>query len=100
MPAYMIVIATVTDREKFLEGYASAAAELVEKFGGHYIMRAQGAQVLEGDLDDQASVVISKWPDKAAALRFWNSPDYQAVKALRKDIATARVAIIEAPDMN
>lgn len=100
MPAYMIVFATVTDREKFLEGYAAAAAGLVEKFGGHYVMRAQGAQILEGDLDDKASVVISKWPDKASALRFWNSPEYQAVKKLREDIATARVAIIEAPAMS
>jgi len=34
MAAYMIVMATVTDREKFIEGYAPAAAALVEKFGG------------------------------------------------------------------
>ena len=60
-------------------------------------MRAPGAEILEGDLDAGSSVVISEWPDKAAALEFWNSDEYEAVKKLREGIADARVAIIEAP---
>lgn len=97
MAAYMIVFVTISDREKFISGYGQAAGELVEKFGGSYLVRAPGAEVLEGDLDEGSSVVISEWPDKAAALKFWNSDEYQQVKKLREGIAEARVAIVEAP---
>lgn len=97
MPAYMIVHATLTDRERFISGYAPAAAKLVAKFGGRYVLRAAGATVLEGDLDEGSSVVISEWSDKAAALRFWKSPEYADVKQLREGCAECRVTVIEAP---
>ena len=97
MAAYMIVFVTISDREKFIQGYGKAAGALVEKFGGRYLIRAPGAQVLEGDLDEGSSVVISEWPDKAAALKFWNSDEYKEAKKLREGIAEARVAIIEEP---
>ena len=100
MAAYMIVFVTISDREKFISGYGRAAGDLVEKFGGRYLIRAPGAVVLEGDLDAGSSVVVSEWPDKDAALRFWNSAEYQAVKKLREGIADARVAIVEAPSIN
>jgi uncharacterized protein (DUF1330 family) len=100
MAAYMIVFVKISDREKFISGYGRAAGELVEKYGGRYLVRAPGAEVLEGDLDDGSSVVISEWPDKDAALRFWNSDEYQEAKKLREGIADARVAIIEAPPGN
>jgi len=96
MPAYMIIHAKIHDREKFLKGYGAAAATLVEQFGGRYIMMASGAQVLEGNMDPDASVVISEWPDKASALRFWNSDEYAEVKKLRAGIADTRVVVIEA----
>lgn len=97
MAAYMIIFVTISDREKFISGYGRAAGELVEKFGGRYLVRASGADILEGDLDPGSSVVISEWPDKATALEFWKSDEYQTVKKLREGIADARVAIIEAP---
>ena len=97
MPAYMIVHAKIHDREKFIKGYGAAAAALVEQFGGRYIMMASGAEVLEGDMDPDASVVISEWPDKTSALNFWNSDEYAEVKKLRAGIADARVVVIEAP---
>lgn len=99
MPAYMIVHATLTDRKQFIAGYAPAAAALVEQFGGRYVLRAAGATVLEGDLDDKASVVISEWPDTETVLRFWNSPEYTAVKKLRDGCANCRVTVVEAPDI-
>jgi uncharacterized protein (DUF1330 family) len=95
----MIVIVSISDREKFLSGYAPDAAALVEKFGGRYVVRAPVAEVLEGDVRSGTSVVISEWPDKVAALEFWNSAEYQSVKALREGISDATVVVIEAPNI-
>lgn len=97
MPAYMIITATISDREKLINGYAKAAGALVSKFGGRYVMRGPAAQLLEGSFGDGASILISEWPDIAAAKRFWESLEYQEVKKLREGIADCQVLLIEAP---
>lgn len=95
MAAYMIVMAQVHDRDAFIAGYGRAAAALVGRFGGRYILRGPGARLLEGDFGDGASVVISEWPDAQAALAFWTSPEYAEVKKLRDDLADVQVVLIE-----
>ena len=100
MPAYMIVTARIADRDAFIAGYGATAGKLVEQFGGKYVLRGPGAELLEGDFGDGASMVISEWPDKAAALAFWNSPEYGAAKTLRQGVADCQVLLIEAAKIN
>jgi uncharacterized protein (DUF1330 family) len=104
MAAYMIVTAKIADRDAFINGYGMAAAALVAKFGGKYVLRGPGAQMLEGagsGIDfTGASMVISEWPDAAAAQAFWTSPEYADVKKLRAGIADCQVLLIEAPRIN
>jgi uncharacterized protein (DUF1330 family) len=95
MPAYMIVFAKINDRDAFLQGYAPAATRLVEKFGGKYLVRAQGAEVLEGSLEPGVSVVISEWPDRETIKRFWDSREYAQAKALREGVADVNVLIVD-----
>jgi uncharacterized protein (DUF1330 family) len=97
MPAYMIVTAKISDRERFISGYGQAAGALVAQFGGRYILMGPGADLLEGDFGEGASMVISEWPDKDTAKAFWNSPEYAEVKKLREGIADCQVLLIEAP---
>ncbi len=98
---YMIVTAAISDRDAFIQGYGKAAAALVTKYGGRYVMRGPGASLLEhpaiGAYGDGASMVISEWPDRDAAMRFWNSPDYAEAKKLRDGIADVQVLLIDAP---
>lgn len=97
MSAYMIVFARVNDRQRFVAEYAAPTAALIARFGGEYVVRAPGVEALEGGLFDGASTVISKWPDKAAIRRFWDSPEYQALKVARQPLAEAHVMIVEEP---
>ncbi len=99
MPAYMIVTAKIADRDAFIQGYGAAAGALVAKFGGKYVLRGPGAELLEGDFGDGASMVISEWPDKETAKRFWDSPEYGEAKKLREGIADCQVLLIEAPSI-
>ncbi len=96
MAAYLIVTAQVHDRQRFLAAYAQTAAALTARFGGEYVLRAPGAEVLEGE-HPGGSVVVSRWPDKAAALAFWNSPEYAEARRLREGIADCQVLVIEDP---
>ncbi len=99
MPAYMIVTAKIADRDAFIAGYGKRAAALVEQFGGKYVLRAPGAELLEGDFGQGASMVVSEWPDRAALDRFWNSPEYAEAKKLREGIAEVQVLAIEADSL-
>lgn len=99
MPAYMIITAKVHDREKFITGYGAAAAALIPKFGGEYLLRGPGAELLEGSFGEGASMVISKWPSREAARTFWNSPEYAEVKKLREGLAEVQVLLIDGPEL-
>ena len=94
MSAYLVISAQIHDREGFLAGYAPAAAALTSRFGGEYVLRAPGAEVIEGE-HPGGSVVISKWPDRAAALAFWKSPEYAEVRKLRAGIADCQVLLVD-----
>ncbi|MEE4211815.1 MAG: DUF1330 domain-containing protein [Parvularcula sp.] len=97
MPAYMIVFAKIHDRERFIEAYGKPTQELIAKHGGEYILRAPGVESLEGGMFEGTSTVISRWPDKAAIKRFWDSDDYAKLKAARQELADAYVMVAEAP---
>lgn len=94
MKAYLIITAVIHDREAFIGGYGAAAAKLVAAMGGRYRFRGPGAHALEGG-PDGCSVVISEWPDRAAALAFWNGPEYAAIRPLRAGIADCNVLLVE-----
>ena len=93
MTAWLVITAKVHDRPAFLAGYAPAAAKLVAQFGGRYLIRARGVETLEGPTADGASVVVSEWPDRAAAKKFWDSPEYREVSLMREGIADVTVLL-------
>lgn len=96
MPAYMIITAHIHDREGFVAVYAKAAADLVARHGGEYVLRGKGPAVaLEGDAHDGAVTLVSRWPDMAALRRFWDSPDYALLKQARQGLADVRVLAVE-----
>ncbi len=96
MSAYMIILAEINDRDRFM-AYASQASKLVEQFGGEYIVqRTKKSECLEGDWPKETKVVISKWPSFEAAKEFWHSHEYEKIKKLRLGNATVRVRLVEA----
>jgi len=95
--AYMIILAKISDRDAFIEGYSKATAPLVAKHGGRYVLRAPGGTLLEGAWGDGASVAISEWPNRDAIHAFWDSPEYAEAKKLRDGISDVQVLVIDAP---
>ena len=95
MPAYMIVTVAVHDRARFIEEYGKPTGALIEKYGGAYILRGPGCSSYEGGRPENMSAVVSVWPNKAAIDAFWNSPEYQPLKAARQALSDADVQVVE-----
>lgn len=94
MAAYLIIEARITDPERF-KGYARATPDVVARCGGQYVVMGGTQEVLEGP-PESSRVVVSRWPDRAAALAFWNSPEYAAIKPLREGTGEFRVRLVDA----
>jgi uncharacterized protein (DUF1330 family) len=92
-PCYLVVMGTVTNREAF-RAYAAALPPLYARYGGVYLAVQRGPAVLEGVADFE-SIVISRWPNCAAANAFWGSPAYRALVEMRKDWGRFTVVLTE-----
>ena len=96
MPAYIVATVNITDPEKFAT-YVEAIAGLSEKHGAEYIVRGNVTEVLEGDVDPDERVIVSRFPSKEAALGYARSPEYRAGAALREGAGTVRMRLIVLP---
>ncbi|MFN3370540.1 MAG: DUF1330 domain-containing protein [Sphingomonadaceae bacterium] len=95
MPAYLVVTATVSEPAA-MAAYQQRldALGLYAAHGGRTLLRGRAAVPLE-DWDGRA-VVVSEFPDRAAAQAFWDDPRYQQeVKPLRAGAGAFHVAIFD-----
>lgn len=96
-PAYLVVVATITDPGK-ARGYLDAlrAAGLYPLHAGFHITSGKSANVLEGEMFKSRPIVVAKFPCVEAARQFWYSDTYQKnVLPLRVGAGTFDVAIFE-----
>ncbi len=94
-PCYMIVLGAFTDFDRFLRDYQTAVAPLIERFGGEYVLVGSKLLALETDFPGGGGAVVSKWPDRSAALAFWNSAEYAEVKKLRAGTGEFQVVLVD-----
>ena len=73
--------------------YAAANPAIFKKFGGRYVVRGGQFTAVEGQ--SRTRNVVIEFADYATALACYNSPEYQAAKAKRKDAGEAEIVIVE-----
>lgn len=93
MAAYIIANIRVTDAERYKD-YVAAVPSLIAKHGGKYRVRAGESQVLEGAWTPDRFVVL-EFPSRAAALAFYDDPDYVPLRALRQSVTDSNVILID-----
>jgi uncharacterized protein (DUF1330 family) len=93
MAAYLIATVRITDPDKFGE-YAKAIAGLSEQHGGEYVVRGKITEVLEGDIDPDERVIVSRFPDADSARAYVRSPEYRAGAQLREGAGTVQMRLI------
>ena len=92
---YWIGRVDVTNDEGY-KPYAAANAAIFKKFGGRYVIRAGKFESVEGVA--RSRNVVIEFPDYAAALACYRSPEYQENMKLRLPHSTADILVIEGYD--
>lgn len=93
MPAYVLIDAIVTDAKEY-EAYKRLGDVAAAKHGGRFLARGGSIDVLEGDWRPQRIAMI-EFPDRAAAIRWYHSAEYQEAKKKRLGAAEFRCVVTE-----
>ncbi len=90
--AYWVAHVDVADPEIYAQ-YRAANAAAFAKYGARFIVR--GGPQVQREGQSRARTVVIEFPDLAAATACFDSPEYQAAKAIRDPISTADLVIVE-----
>jgi uncharacterized protein (DUF1330 family) len=85
MSAYLIANVEIKDSAKF-QDYMKATPSIIKKFGGKFLVRGGDFEICEGSWNPKRIVVV-EFESMSKARQFYNSPEYQAIKHLRKNSA-------------
>ena len=89
---YWIARVDVRDPERYKD-YVATAKPAFEKFGANFLARGGPCEGMEGTA--RARNVVIEFPSVQAAKDCYNSPEYQAAKAIRVTVADAEMVIVE-----
>ncbi len=93
MAAYLIADIEVTDPVGY-EEYKKRVPAVIAAHGGRYLARGGGSDVLEGTWRPKRTAII-EFPSVASMKAFWDSPEYQPLRALRERSAKSNLVVIE-----
>jgi len=93
--AYWIARVDVHNDEGY-KPYAAANPAIFRKFGDRFVVRAGKFECVEGA--SRSRNVVIEFPDYAAALACYQSPEYQANIKVREPHASVDLVIVEGYD--
>jgi len=88
-----IVELTITD-PSWVEEYVKNVTPLVAEAGGVYITRTQNIEALEGE-SDATVLVVSEFPSREAAHRFYHSEEYKPYRETRIKGSVSRFLLVD-----
>jgi uncharacterized protein (DUF1330 family) len=94
MTAYVVIDLDIADAEGFQQ-YVDGVTPLIEKSGARNLIIDAEPLVLEGGWSPR-TLVIHEFESKQAVEEFWNSPEYEPFKQLRRRYSTVQVVVGEA----
>lgn len=94
MAAYFVVdIQEITDPQAYAE-YRKGVNATLELYGGKFLVRGGAYETVEGDWQSQRLVIV-EFTDVEQFKRWYNSPEYTPLRALRFQASTSRAVIVE-----
>jgi uncharacterized protein (DUF1330 family) len=89
---YWIARVDIRDPERYKD-YVSGAKPAFERYGATFLARGGAYHRLEGEA--RARNVIIEFPSLQAAYDCFHSAEYQAAAAIRQEVASAEIVIVE-----
>jgi uncharacterized protein (DUF1330 family) len=93
MAAYIVSRLKIIGREA-MQRYVTEAPATVAAYGGRYLVRGGDVRALEGDWEHERMVVV-EFPDKEAALAWYESDLYKPLRDLRQQNAEAVILLAD-----
>ena len=93
MAAYIVAELEVTDPAVFDE-YRKGVPATIAAYGGRYLVRGGTLESLEGGWTPKRMVVL-EFPTMEQAKRWYGSPEYRGLLAMRQRSTTSRVVLVE-----
>ncbi|MEM7022606.1 MAG: DUF1330 domain-containing protein [Pseudomonadota bacterium] len=93
MPAYFVCTMSIHDPETYRK-YTALTPPTVARHGGRFLTRGDEVTTAEGDPFTERMVLL-EFPDKAAAMAWYNDADYQSAAAFRRAASTGRMILQE-----
>lgn len=92
---YWVANVDVRDPNAY-EAYKAANADAFARYGARFLVRGGPRQEREGN--SKPRTVVIEFPTYQAALDCYDSPEYQAAKALRTPVSDGDLVIVEGYD--
>jgi uncharacterized protein (DUF1330 family) len=92
-PAYFIALLRVPDVEAYRREYGREVLSQVGGLGAKLLVASPSPTVLEGGWESTWTAVI-QFPDRAAALRWYQSEEYAPLKKLRLEELTTGGTVV------
>jgi uncharacterized protein (DUF1330 family) len=89
---YIAEVFSISNQDQF-DKYAAGVPKTIEKYGGHYLVRGGKTQALEGEAPKR--IVVIAFNSAADAQRWYNSPEYSAIRPIRQGAAKSRGFVVE-----
>jgi len=93
LAAYVIAEIEITDTEGY-KPYTEAVPASIAAYGGRFVVRGGATEVLEGDWPARRRVII-EFPTMEVARAWWDSPEYEKPKAMRRAASRGRLILLE-----
>ena len=93
MAAYIVAELEVTDPAVFDE-YRKGVPATIAAYGGRYLVRGGTLESLEGGWTPKRMVVL-EFPSMEQAKRWYGSPEYRELLAMRQRSTKSRVVMVE-----
>ena len=92
--AYVIAHVTLTNAEQFVTEFGSKVKATVDAFGGQFLVRGGEVSYREGEPVGDVDVVI-EFPDRATAIAWEESEQYQSILPGRTNNSVGKVVIVD-----
>jgi uncharacterized protein (DUF1330 family) len=93
MAAYILAEIEITNPEGYKE-YTTQVPATIAKYGGRFLVRGGAAEALEGEWPKRRRVLL-EFPSMEQAKRWWDSPEYEKPKALRRANSEGRLILMD-----